>query len=56
MLALLERFLRNSSRNSRDRQEFGIFVCFDGEGSMIDNIFRANFLQKLVWVKFIWDV
>ena len=57
-LALLELFLRNNSRNSRDRQVLAFMLFFS---SFFDKqwfrvtITLAKFLQKLVWLKLTWD-
>ena len=53
-LALFELFLRDNSRNSRDRQVIWLFcVCLSMEEALFRiTITSANFLQKLVGLRF----
>ena len=53
-LALFELFLRNNSRNSRDRQVFWLFlVCLSMEEALFrTTITSANFLQNWFGLRF----
>ena len=56
-LALFELFLRNNSRNSRDRQVFWLFlVCLSMEEALFRiTITSANFFTELVWFKILFS-